>query len=119
MNDFITGNHDGKIIRAELIKTVRTHPDDTVRTALGLTQKIGEKQRGAVEEVFQGMDTDNSRCVDESEFSKFMRKKRQTSLCWCEASAEPCWAKRRYIERRTNMRFIEILDAIQVDLHLR
>ena len=57
--------------RAELIKTVRA--DAQVRTALGLPQRIGEEQRGQLEAVFQGMDTDDSRGVDVDEFVAFMR----------------------------------------------
>ena len=54
-----------------MIKTVRA--DAQVRTALGLPQRIGEEQRGQLEAVFQGMDTDDSRGVDVDEFVAFMR----------------------------------------------
>ena len=47
--------------------------DAQVRTALGLPQRIGEEQRGQLEAVFQGMDTDDSRGVDVDEFVAFMR----------------------------------------------
>ena len=63
-------NHDGRITRAELIKTVRS--DAGVRAVLGLPQHIGEDQRPQLEAVFQGMDVDGSRGVDFNEFAAYM-----------------------------------------------
>jgi hypothetical protein len=54
-------NNDGKITRAEVIKTVKV--DERVRQALGLPQKIGEEQRAELEDVFQGTLTPRNSCV--------------------------------------------------------
>ena len=69
----IDQNGDGRITRAELIKTVRT--DEEVRKVLGLPVKIGEEQRGDLEAVFQDMDRDDSRGVDLAEFTAFIQRK--------------------------------------------
>ena len=78
-----------------------------------------------MEVVFQGMDTDNSRGVNESEFIKFMRKKRKLAPAPDHSSQSrraDVGGVKRVLSlvglngatlKRTNMRFIEILDAIQ------
>ena len=70
-------NGDGSISRAELIKTARA--DAQVRELLQLPEHIREEQRAALEEVFQGMDVDDSRGVDLAEFVAFMRQRWPTS----------------------------------------
>ena len=67
-------NHDGRITRAELIKTVRS--DAGVRAVLGLPQHIGEAQRAELEAGFPGMDVDDSRGIDFPEFAAFVSSKR-------------------------------------------
>jgi len=69
----IDQNGNGRISRAEIIKTVRS--DAEVREALGLPAKIGEEQRGELETVFQDMDKDDSREVDFAEFANFIFRK--------------------------------------------
>ena len=66
-------NSDGRITRAELIKACRA--DAHFRSVLGLPERIQEDQRDRLESVFQGMDTDDSRGVDEAEFAAFLQRK--------------------------------------------
>ena len=63
-------DHDGNITRAEMIKTVRAHAD--ARQVLGLPSIIGENQRAQLEEVYQGLDADDSRTIEFDEFVQFM-----------------------------------------------
>ena len=63
-------NHDGKVTRAELIKSIRA--DAVARQVLGFPPAIGDDQRAQLEEVFHAMDADDSGLVDLSEFQAFM-----------------------------------------------
>lgn len=62
-------NGDGKLVRAELIQSLRRNKD--MATVLDLPQKITDKERAAFERVFQAMDRDDDRGIDEREFIKF------------------------------------------------
>ena len=62
-------NGDGTLTRAELIKSLRSNKD--LGSVLGLPAKIGDQERAAFERVFQAMDRDDDRAIDEREFVRF------------------------------------------------
>ena len=57
------------IYRAELIKSLRSSKD--LAAVLGLPAKIGDQERAAFERVFQAIDRDDDRGIDEAEFVRF------------------------------------------------
>ena len=65
-------NSDGSLTRAELI--LRLRKDFELATLLKLPAKVGDDDRGAFEEVFQGMDVDESSAIDVAEFVRYFSK---------------------------------------------
>eukprot|EP01043_Picozoa_sp_COSAG02_P002792 COSAG02_NODE_66_length_42609_cov_95.996848_15_plen_1632_part_00 len=62
-------NGDGNISRSELIRSLRRNPK--MATVLDLPEKITDQERAAFERVFQAMDRDDDRAINEKEFLKF------------------------------------------------
>ena len=72
----IDKNKDGSLSRAEVITAVRAEPE--IRTLLGLPAQIKQEDgtRDAFEQVFQAMDVDSSKKIDEQEFVAYFSKPR-------------------------------------------
>lgn len=68
----VDANGDGVLTRAELIKALRKDP--SLQALLQLPGKVGDEQRAAFEEVFQGMDADDDRSISCVEFTEFIAK---------------------------------------------
>lgn len=72
----IDKNKDGSLSRAEVITAVRAEPE--IRSLLGLPAQIKQEDgtRDAFEQVFQAMDVDSSKKIDEQEFVAYFSKPR-------------------------------------------
>jgi Ca2+-binding EF-hand superfamily protein len=71
----IDRDQNGIITRAELIKAIRADP--SIWSLLGLPDSgvIRDDQRVELESIFQSMDADNSRGIDQMEFSAYMESR--------------------------------------------
>merc|ERR1711865_814276 len=65
---------DGLISRAEVKKACKDPKNENVRQMLGLPKKMDVSSLKILNIIFQGMDTDNSKEVNEEEFLRWMRQ---------------------------------------------
>ena len=66
-------NGDGGISRAELILALRKFPELAKR--LNLPARVGDDERDAFEQVYQGADTDDSRSITQNEWQLYLENK--------------------------------------------
>ena len=99
----IDANGDGVLSRIEVIKACRANED--IRALLGLPKVIRQEDgtRDAFEAVFQAVDGDGSKGIDEEEFVGYFGRAAPPAVALAPAVAQEFFAPAPHAQRRLQM----------------